>query len=286
MCTLLDISRTSYHILTEKYSSLILQLDELIESYQSTQNQDSESTESSNHILNKKQLSNPFINLKKEFERYLRQIPVLGFNSGKYDLNLIKKHIMAYITYRYKQNKIFTIQKNNTYVSIGVPEMKFLDTSNYLAAGCSYSKFLKAYGCKISKGIFSYEWLDSAEKLDQPDLPPPEAFYSKLSNTNPLQTDEDYDHLKDIWNQNNMKTFKDYLICYNNLDTGPFVIALTNSIDIYRHEGIDIFKDYVTLLGVARKMLYESSDSKFLLIKKENTDLYYTIKKNIVGGPA
>ena len=83
-----------------------------------------------------------------------------------------------------------------------------------------------------------------------------------------------------------MKTFKDYLICYNNLDTGPFIIALKNFIDIYNAEGIDIFKDYVTLPGVARKMLDESSDSKFSLINNDNADLYYTIKKNIVGGPS
>ena len=114
MTTLQDISNASYHTLTEKYSSLIQQLDELIESYQSTQNQDSESesTESSNHILNQKHSSNPIINLKKEFDRYLRQIPVLGFNSGKYDLNLIKRHIMAYILYTKKQNEIFTINKS------------------------------------------------------------------------------------------------------------------------------------------------------------------------------
>ena len=288
MTTLQDISNACYHTLTEKYASLIQQLDELIESYESTQNQDSEteSNESSNHILNQKHSSNPIINLKKEFDRYLRQIPVLGFNSGKYDLNLIKRHIMAYISYTYKQNEIFTIKRNNTYISIAVPDMKFLYITNYLAAGCSYSKFLKAYGCEISKGIFPYEWLDSPSKLDDPYLPPPEAFYSKLSGTNPIQTDEDYDHLKDIWSRNNMKTFKDYLMYYNNLDTGPFVIALTNFIDIYKQEGIDIFKDYVTLPGVARKMLYESSGSKFSLINKENADLYYTMKKNIVGGPS
>ena len=127
MCTLIEISKASYDILTEKYSSIILQLDELIERYQSNQTQDSEceSNESTNDILNEKQLLIPFINLKKEFERYLKQIPVLGFNSGRYDLNLIKKQIMAYITYTYKQNEIFTIKKN-TYISIGVPEMKFI----------------------------------------------------------------------------------------------------------------------------------------------------------------
>ena len=69
-----------------------------------------------------------------------------------------------------------------------------------------------------------------------------------------------------------MKIFKDYLIYYNNLDTGPFVIDLNFFIDIYNAEGIDILKDYVTLPGVARKMLYESSDSKFSLINHENAD--------------
>ena len=257
---------TSYDILTERYSSLILQLDELIERYESSQTQDSdsESNESTNHVLNENQGSNPFINLKKEFERYFKQIPVLGFNSGKYDFNLIKKQIMAYIAYTYKQ-------RYKQYISIGVPDLKFLDISNYLAVGCSYSKFLKGYGCEIPKGIFPYEWLDSLEKLDQPYIPPPEAFSSKLSNKNPIQSDEDYDHLKDIWNRN-MRIFKDYQF-------------FTNFIDIYKLEGIDIFKDYVTLPGVARKILYKSSDSKFSLINKENADLYYTIK-NIVGGPS
>ena len=69
------------------------------------------------------------------------------------------------------------------------------------------------------------------------------------------------------------------------MDILPFVIALRNFIDIYNAEGIDIFKDYVTLPRVARKMLYESSDSEFSLINQENADLYYTIK-NIAEGPS
>ena len=83
-----------------------------------------------------------------------------------------------------------------------------------------------------------------------------------------------------------METFKDYLIYYNNLDTAPFAIALQNFIDIYKNEGIDIFKDYITLPGVARRMLYESSRSNFSLINHNNRDLYYVIKKNIIGGPS
>ena len=71
---------------------------------------------------------------------------------------------MLYITGHYQENEIFIINKNNSYLSIAVTDMKFLDISNYLAAGCSDSKFLKAYGCEIPKGIFPYEWFDSEEK--------------------------------------------------------------------------------------------------------------------------
>ena len=145
---------------------------------------------------------------------------------------------------------------------------------------------MKAYGSELSKGIFPYEWFDSLEKLNQKSLPPASDFFSQLSNSNPIKSEEDYANLQEIWVTNNMQTFKDYLVYYNNLDTGPFCSALNNFIQIYKSQKIDIFKDYVTLPGVARKMLYNLSNSKFAIISSENADLYYTFKKNIVGGPS
>ena len=38
--------------------------------------------------------------------------------------------------------------------------------------------------------------------------------------------------------------------------------------------------------GVARKMLYKSTISKFSLFNQNNADLYYTFRQNIVGGPS
>ena len=61
-----------------------------------------------------------------------------------------------------------------------------------------------------------------------------------------------------------MQSFKDYLVYYNNLDTGPFVAALSSFVSIHSQQKIDIFKDYVTLSGVARKLLYASTESNFL----------------------
>ena len=96
-------------------------------------------------------------NLQQKFELYLSQIPVIGFNSGRYNLNLIKEEIMLYIVSNFPEKDIHTIRKENSYLSISIPQLKFLDISNYLAAGSSYSQFLKAYGCDIPKGIFPYE---------------------------------------------------------------------------------------------------------------------------------
>ena len=187
---------------------------------------------------------------------------------------------MLFITDHYKDNKIFTVKKNKSYISILTPYLKFLDISNFLAPGCSYSQFLKAYRCELYKRAFPYEWFDSPEKLSFPSPPPPKEFYSKVSNCNPIKSDKDYYKLKEIWGKEGMQTFKDYLIYCNNLDTAPFCIALKNFIDIYSSQEIDIFKDFVTLPGVVRKMLFNSAKSIFLLINSDNDKFYY--KKKIL----
>ena len=183
----------------------------------------------------------------------------------------------------YPEKDIHTIKKGNSYLAISTPQLKFLDISNYLAAGSSYSQFLKAYGCDILKGIFPYEWFDSFDKLSYTSLPEMEDFYFTLSNSNPLKSEAEYLKLKEIWSTQGMQTFEDYLVYYNKLDTGPFVTALSSFVSIYTKQEIDIFKDYVTLPGVARKLLYASTDSNFSLISQQNADLYYTYRKKYCG---
>ena len=229
-----EISRYCYEIMKERYDYVYHELEVLKEQY-SNEPDDSEyeSEESVSDPKMRSHFANVVSTMIKEFDKYLSQVPVIGFNSGKYDLNLVKRHIMLYITDHYQENEIFTIKRNNSYLAIAVTDMKFLDISNYLAAGCSYSKFLKAYGCETPKGIFPYEWFDSEEKLMQNHLPKPEEFYSRLTNDNPIKTESVYQALLTIWRDERMETFKDYLIYYNNLDTAPFAIALQNFIDIY-----------------------------------------------------
>ena len=73
------------------------------------------------------------------------QVPMLGFNSGKYDLNLIKQYFVDELSDTCTKVKVAT-QGSKTMFMV-TPEFKFLDVINYLAPGTSYDKWIEACGC-------------------------------------------------------------------------------------------------------------------------------------------
>ena len=81
-----------------------------------------------------------------------------------------------------------------------------------------------------------------------------------------------------------MKTFKDFLEWYNNLDVIPFVEAVEKMKVFYKERKLDLFKDGVSLPGLTLKYLMKGTEAKFSLFDEENKDLYYLMKKSIVGG--
>jgi len=108
---------------------------------------------------------------------WCEQGPVLGFNSGRYDLNLIKQYFVDELSDTCTKVKVATQGTKTMFVI--TPEFKFLDVMNYLAPGTSYDKWVKAYGCKLTKSWIPYEWCDSPDKLAYPDLPDYPAWYSR-----------------------------------------------------------------------------------------------------------
>ncbi len=116
-------------------------------------------------------VKHPAEKAKDELDSYLKELPVLGFNSGKYDVNLMKKYLYAELQ-RVDPLK-FIVKRTSTYMLIKTDMLKFLDITNYLAPGYSYSKFLRAYDVHQQKGFFPYEWVDCLDKLDTTSLPPP-----------------------------------------------------------------------------------------------------------------
>ena len=250
---------------------------------------------------------------------YCTQLPVLGYNSSRYDVCLVRKQLFTQNSLE-NNKKHFVIKKNNGYTCISTPTLKFLDASNYLAAGTSYDSFLKSYDTDVKKSFFPYEWLDEYCKLQYPDLPPYDVFYSKLKKCNTLEAEsnayhsllvkfnndvektlsilklskppktglEHYAELQEIWLANDWTSVRDLLIYYNNCDVSPFVEALLNMLSIYQDKQIDLFKNCVTVPSAARHLIFNSVDDdvKFALCDESQKDIHTLFKQNICGGPS
>ena len=65
------------------------------------------------------------------------------------------------------------------------------------------------------KDAYPYEWVDSYEKFKHPSLPEKKYFYSSLKDgkrdrSNGYISDEQYEHLKNVWKISNFNTFEDF----------------------------------------------------------------------------
>ena len=63
------------------------------------------------------------------------QIPVLGFNSGRYDQKLVRQYFVMEIL---EGSDVTVAEKQGKVMFLTAPKFKFLDICNYLAEGKSY----------------------------------------------------------------------------------------------------------------------------------------------------
>ena len=96
---------------------------------------------------------NQLIDLPEHFERYCKVLPVFGFNSAKYDLNLIKSYLLPILA-KERDIEPKVIKKANQFVSFKFGDIKLLDIMNFLGGATSRDSFLKAYKTKETKGFF------------------------------------------------------------------------------------------------------------------------------------
>ena len=123
-------------------------------------------------------------------------------------------------------------------------------------------------------------------KLHEPALPPHEAFFSTLKGTN--ITEEDYRYCQQVWRDERMTTLRDFLVWYNNLDVLPFLDAIQKMFIFYKERRMDMFKTAISVPGLSLQYLFLTlaDGISFSLIDEPNKDLYYLLKRNIVGGPS
>ena len=268
----------------------------------------------STHFLQilKKQL----IDLQEHLERYGNVLPVFGFNSAKYDLNVKNSYLLPILVNEHNTEPT-VIKKANQFISFKLSDNQLLGILNYFGGATSLDSFLKTYKTSETKRFFPYEWFDHPDKLQNPERPPYDAFYSKLRSCNALETEyidyvnflksglsteqavitlklskpprtgiENYHCLQQIWKQEQMSSFKDFLRWYNNKDVVPFLEAMEKMIAFYHGKDIDMLKLGCTLPNLANICLHKSTDAKFYPITDADKNLLEKIRGNVVGGPS
>ena len=209
------------------------------------------------------------------------------------------------------------IKKANQLVSFKFGGVQLLDIMNFLGGATSLDSFRKAYKTKETKGFFPYEWFDCPEKMNNKELPPYDSFFSILRNNNPVEKDYNYfqnlvnsgltteqsvaklrmdkipptgaencSYLQNVWENNNMQYFSDFLKWYNNKDVVPTLEVMQKMIQFYHNKGIDILKLGWTLPNLANICLHKSTDSEFYPFTDSDKDLLEKIREDMVGGPS
>ena len=84
---------------------------------------------------------NQLIELQERFERYCNVLPVFGFNSAKYDINLIKSYLLP-ILVNEQDIEPTVIKKANQFVSFRFGDIQLLDFMNFLGGATSLDSFL------------------------------------------------------------------------------------------------------------------------------------------------
>ena len=276
------ISDAAFESLKPSYESVLDKLKMLKEEWDSAEEECGlEEAENEDEVAGKHR-TNPFKKLLDHLFSCLQQLPVIGFNSGKYDLNMIKRSFVPLLI----SNNAAVIKRQNTYMCLYTDKLKFVDICNYLAPGVSYAKYLTAYGCELGKGHFPYEYMDDLQKLEDRVLPPQSAFFSQLKNEG--ISDADYARCQAVWHDNQMKTMRDFLVWYNNRDVIPFLQAIDKQFAFYQQHNIDMFKDGISVPGLSLLHLFNDlpNDTYFTVFNRTNSDLHQLVKDNIVGGPA
>ena len=190
---------------------------------------------------------------KKEdpiWRNWVNQVPVFGFNSGRYDINMIKEYFVKNLAIISDVN---VAKKENSYMFLSTSNFKFLDIKNYLAPGLSYDAWCRAYGCELQKLAFPYEWFDSFEKLNHKGPVKYEEFYSSLKGGITI-SQEEYQNFCDEFSKRGCVTMKDWLKEYNLADVTPFIEALEKTREQYYPDEIDLLKDAVLIPGIS--MMY------------------------------
>ena len=127
--------------------------------------------------------------------------------------------------------------------------------------------------------------MDGLSLVEETSLSPHAAFYSSLRNKNIIE--QEYEYFQKVWEENNMQTFQDFIVWYNNLGVVPFIEALTKMSQIWQERKIDMFKNSISLPGLTLKYLFSYLTPQTCLVSsiKPIVTCIISLKTKTQSGP-
>ena len=235
----------------------------------------------------------------KECSKILRKLPVIFHNLEGYDGHIIFKELNNFdnidIQVIPKANeKYMSIIINNSIVFLD--SLQFCKASLDTLAGNLKDKDFKHLISEFSKDkleilkrkdSYPYEWVDSYEKFNYEELPPKEVFYSSIDDGKRGKgdghiSDEQYLHLKNVWNTFNFKPFKDYHNHYLKND----VFLLADGFEKFIFTCLEYYNldpcHYFSAPGLSWDAMLKMT--KVELEKISNADMHLFIERGMRGG--
>ena len=123
------------------------------------------------------------------------------------------------------------------------------------------------------------------DKLDYPGVPDYLAWYSEMKDAFVLSLEE-WKMCKQLFKENGMKTFADWLRYYKDFDVAPGLEALKKMRGFYTEKGIGILKDAVGIPGVRFRYLLKGTTERGAELYSPSKEAYEMLKGAAVGGPS
>ena len=150
----------------------------------------------------------------------------------------------------------------------------------------------------VQKGVYPYEHMDGWEKFEETRLPPKNAFHSKLNMKD--ISDQNYEHVQQVWNTMEKKT----LGCYHNTYLKADVLLLADVFETFRNTCLEHYKvdpaNFYTVPGLTWQALLKTASEaceyekrrkdcklcpdEFRLEVLTNIDMLLMFEKGIQGG--
>ena len=130
------------------------------------------------------------------------------------------------------------------------------------------------------KGVFPYEYVDDANKLNDTRLPPRESFFSSL--TDEIVSESEYEHATNVWERFGIRTLGEYSDLYLKTD----VLLLADVFEQFRNTCMDSYgldpAHYYTLPGYTWDAMLRYTGIRFELFT--DIDMLMFVERGIRGG--